>query len=61
MEMLGPEVMVSVKASDAKPPRLSVTLTVKVDGSGGVGVPGLAPPALSESPAGNDPLVTAQV
>lgn len=45
-------------ASDAKPPRLSVTLTVKLDGSGVVGVPVIAPPALRERPAGNDPLVT---
>jgi hypothetical protein len=61
VEMLGPAVMVSVKASDAKTPRLSVTLAVKLNRPAVVGVPVIAPPALSERPVGNDPLVTAHV
>ena len=61
VEMLGPAAIVIEKASDATPPRLSVTLTVKLDRPAVVGVPVIAPPALSERPAGRDPLVTAQV
>jgi hypothetical protein len=59
--MLRAPVMLSVKASDAKPPPLSVTLAVKLARPGVAGMPVIAPAALSERPEGKDPAVTAQV
>jgi hypothetical protein len=42
-------------------PALSVTCTVKLDVPGAEGVPVMLPEALSDSPAGSAPAVTAQL
>jgi len=53
--------IVRVKFCVAFPPPLSTTWMVKLEGPAAVGVPVSAPAALSERPAGSDPLATDQV
>ena len=59
--MLRALVMLSAKGCDAEPPLLSVTLAVKLNKPVVVVVPVIAPPALSEKPAGRDPAAMVQV
>jgi hypothetical protein len=50
--------IISESAAVADPDALSETLTLNVDVPAAVGVPVIAPPAPSVSPAGSDPLAT---
>jgi len=59
--MVRPGVIVIVNGFDAEPPTLSVTVTVNVNDPLVAGTPVIAPPELSESPGGSDPLATDQV
>ena len=60
--MVGPAIMVMAKTLLVVPFRLSVTVTVKVNGPPAmVGVPNITPPALSVKPGGRKPLVTLHV
>ncbi len=60
--MLRLAAMLSVKACDAVPPPVSVTVAVKLNEPELPGVPVICPfGGCSESPAGRDPLVTLQV